>query len=68
MYMFVLCTHTWNWKRLYFMYSARMSNILTICENISTLCPVACNLTSSLSKRYSLPLPLSKDYRLNISY
>jgi len=47
---------TWKPNRLSCIYSARMSNIRTICEKMSTRCPASFNLSSSLSSRINLPL------------
>lgn len=70
---FILPSSLWNGKCLLCRYSASISNILTIWENISTLCPVSFSLHRSLSNSNSLPDPLKSFWNkwiitLNKSY
>lgn len=57
---------TWWLKCLACRYSATISSMRTICENISTLCPVSLSRHNSLSSNNSLPLPLSKAWNLSV--
>jgi len=50
---------TWKEYRFNCKYSAKISNIRTIWENISTRCPVCLRRVNNLSKRITFPLPFS---------
>lgn len=64
------CYQTWKRNLLRCKYSAKISNMRTICEKIKTRWPVSFRRTSSLSSKKSFPLPRIRSWekRKNIGY
>lgn len=56
----------WKLKCRSCKYSARTSNIITICENMSTRWPPSFKRHSSLSNKNSFPLPWMSVYSKNV--